>query len=595
RDYPGHRRPAGAIAGGAGCASAPNHTPAAPVMLLGMLLGGLLVRRRKTDLLKHALAMLTMAALLLPATIASAQEGYDALRFRPLGLGNGGITVIGSDTAQTLDFDVTATYYFAGPSVNLIDPTTDEVLLPVVSNEQGMHLRASLGVIGGLQTTIEAPLLLTRNINPNFEQDIQNGTIGDLGVHVRYGLFDRRERPLGIGFDADITIPTGNARALTGSGAIGAGARAMLDQQFGPFYVAANLGYRYRDDVSFEGSKQGGAATYGVAGRFRILRTADLGLLAEINGESTPSENLRSGAEALFGLQASLLGFNLTLGGGPGLGAEVGTPAWRAFMALGYAPGSDDRDGDGVRDSLDSCQATPEDLDGFEDGDGCPEPDNDGDGVPDSRDKCIMDAEDRDGFEDADGCPEPDNDGDGVDDSKDTCPNQAEDLDSFQDNDGCPDNDNDGDGLVDAQDLCPNEAESPNGFKDDDGCPDEKPTYVFTREKTVVVYSIQFESGSDKLKSESFAVLDDVAKSLKAQPEVRVRIEGHTDDKGKDKENLLLSQQRALSVFNYLVEKGGIERTRLEYEGYGETRPLEKDSSEEARAKNRRVEFRVIP
>ena len=110
-----------------------------------------------------------------------------------------------------------------------------------------------------------------------------------------------------------------------------------------------------------------------------------------------------------------------------------------------------------------------------------------------------------------------------------------------------------------------------------------------------MVYSIQFESGSDKLKSESFAVLDDVAKSLKAQPEVRVRIEGHTDDKGKDKENLLLSQQRALSVFNYLVEKGGIERTRLEYEGYGETRPLEKDSSEEARAKNRRVEFRVIP
>ncbi|MEC9396201.1 MAG: OmpA family protein, partial [Myxococcota bacterium] len=239
--------------------------------------------------------------------------------------------------------------------------------------------------------------------------------------------------------------------------------------------------------------------------------------------------------------------------------------------------------------------ALPEDVDGFEDADGCPDPDNDGDGVNDPSDKCILEAEDRDGFEDADGCPDFDNDGDGIRDKEDTCPNDAEDLDGFQDSDGCPDNDNDGDGLVDANDQCADQAETINGFRDNDGCPDEKPTYVFTREKTVVVYSIQFESGSDRLKPESFAVLDEVAKSLAAQPEVRVRIEGHTDDKGDSGRNLLLSQQRALSVANDLVDRCGIDRARLEYEGYGETRPLERDTSEEARAKNRRVEFRVIP
>ena len=56
-----------------------------------------------------------------------------------------------------------------------------------------------------------------------------------------------------------------------------------------------------------------------------------------------------------------------------------------------------------------------------------------------------------------------------------------------------------------------------------------------------------------------------------------------------------MSQRRGLAVVNYLIDKGQIDRARLEYEGYGETRPLVKDTTDEARAKNRRVEFNVIP
>jgi OmpA-OmpF porin, OOP family len=101
--------------------------------------------------------------------------------------------------------------------------------------------------------------------------------------------------------------------------------------------------------------------------------------------------------------------------------------------------------------------------------------DSDKDGITDDKDKCPNEPEDMDGFEDTDGCPDYDNDLDGIYDSQDKCPNEAEDFDGFEDSDGCPDTDNDKDGIPDSLDKCPNNPETVNGYKDDDGCPDEKP------------------------------------------------------------------------------------------------------------------------
>jgi outer membrane protein OmpA-like peptidoglycan-associated protein len=148
-----------------------------------------------------------------------------------------------------------------------------------------------------------------------------------------------------------------------------------------------------------------------------------------------------------------------------------------------------DSDKDGIPDYDDRCPREPEDFDGFEDKDGCPDIDNDEDGVTDEFDLCPDLAEDKDGFKDDDGCSDPDNDGDGICDpwvaeqgllqqyssvcrGSDKCPNEAEDIDGFEDEDGCPDPDNDGDGILDRNDLCPMESEDKDGFKDDDGCPD---------------------------------------------------------------------------------------------------------------------------
>lgn len=93
--------------------------------------------------------------------------------------------------------------------------------------------------------------------------------------------------------------------------------------------------------------------------------------------------------------------------GGVGIGAYgVGSAHLRGMLTLGYAPREKDEDGDGVPDEDDQCRELPEDKDGFEDQDGCPDGDNDNDGVPDGDDKCPTQKEDEDGIDDDDGCPE---------------------------------------------------------------------------------------------------------------------------------------------------------------------------------------------
>jgi outer membrane protein OmpA-like peptidoglycan-associated protein len=264
--------------------------------------------------------------------------------------------------------------------------------------------------------------------------------------------------------------------------------------------------------------------------------------------------------------------------------------------------GPKDTDGDGIPDDVDKCPNEPEDKDGFQDADGCPDPDNDNDGIPDAQDKCPNEPEDKDGFQDADGCPDPDNDNDGIPDAQDKCPNEPEDKDGFQDADGCPDPDNDQDGIPDSQDKCPDQPETKNGYQDADGCPDEIPEKV--KKFTGVIQGINFKVNSADLLAASNSTLDKAVAVLKEFPELKMEIQGHTDDQpmghgGKFADNTALSQARAESVKAYFV-KAGIDDNRLIAKGYGATMPIDdpKDLKgaklNAARTKNRRVEFKLI-
>jgi outer membrane protein OmpA-like peptidoglycan-associated protein len=248
------------------------------------------------------------------------------------------------------------------------------------------------------------------------------------------------------------------------------------------------------------------------------------------------------------------------------------------------APGRNDRDADGIPDSMDACSEETEDKDGFQDEDGCADADNDADGIVDADDGCANEPEDKDGFQDSDGCPERDNENDGVPDAADRCPNEAEDKDGFEDDDGCPDQDNDGDRIPDAQDKCPNDPETVNGIDDDDGCrdasattgPEELPDRINLKGQPIV-----FDK-TGKLTPASRTLLTQVATLVK-QRKLTIRIEVHLPlgtkatgaaairtQKVKDKQ---AAQRRAAAIQEFLVSQG-VATTQLQAVGIGSERPL---------------------
>jgi outer membrane protein OmpA-like peptidoglycan-associated protein len=174
-----------------------------------------------------------------------------------------------------------------------------------------------------------------------------------------------------------------------------------------------------------------------------------------------------------------------------------------------------------------------------------------------------------------------DSDGDGVPDSLDQCPNTPNGV--TVDAKGCPiDGDSDGDGVPDSIDKCPGTLK---GFKVDAvGC---------IVEQTVILRAVNFDFSSDKLTAEARSTLDQLAKSLETQPGLELQIAGHTDSLGPSGYNLTLSQKRANAVRNYLIAHE-VKASRLKAEGFGEFNPIASNESEEGRAQNRRVEFKVL-
>jgi len=263
--------------------------------------------------------------------------------------------------------------------------------------------------------------------------------------------------------------------------------------------------------------------------------------------------------------------------------------AERQFVEAPPPPAPGDRDGDGYLDPDDKCPDEPENFQGFQDEDGCPDdPDTDGDGLTDSVDSCVLEPEDTDKYLDEDGCPEVDNDLDSILDAADKCPLEPEDPDGYEDEDGCPDPDNDKDEVPDLKDQCPNTVGS--STQEPLGCPAKPALVVVTDCEVKITQQIHFEFNKAKIRPESFPVLDAVVEVLNKAPDIRIEVQGHTDNKGGSAYNKRLSEQRSGSVKQYLVAHG-IDPSRLTSHGYGFDRPIVPNDTDQNRALNRRVQF----
>jgi outer membrane protein OmpA-like peptidoglycan-associated protein len=563
-------------------------------------------------------------------------------------------------------------------TVNNLITTTLQGAIGIV---QGDHL--------GLQIGLQLPIVvLSGDATPtdirdpnviNDDRQYQMGPqgIGDLVIQPKIRFINPSRKKIGVSLLPSMVLPTGDKNSFMGENQFIFQPSVVVDANWGRYGLlrtAINVGARIRtkgastfiDNTDYfprstttnwnaaatppsgtnvptntgQGIKVGNEILAGLGAAwglvpFRFDLVGEVYGFWGLNSKQIHPDNsesaMKPGGEAVVGIKLYLASNSFFEAGGGYqiMPSSYGAAKGRLFLGFIFEPGIGDRDGDGIKDDVDKCPDDPEDYDGFEDEDGCPDPDNDkdgipdeldscpndpetyngykdedgcpdgvvrdrdGDGIPDDVDKCPDEPEDFDGFEDEDGCPDPDNDKDGIPDKVDLCPNDPEDFDGFEDEDGCPDPDNDHDRIPDKLDKCPNEPETYNGFEDEDGCPD-KGLVVVQRGKLEIMDKIYFETDKDEILPRSFPLLDQIAGTIKGHPEIKlIEVQGHADERGDDEHNLDLTDRRAKSVVRALEDRD-VSLGRLRGKGYGETKPICTQHNEDCWSKNRRVEFIII-
>jgi outer membrane protein OmpA-like peptidoglycan-associated protein len=427
-----------------------------------------------------------------------------------------------------------------------------------VAHRVQVDLMFAIGLIDRLELGLVLPVIAWQHEQAE-GMTLQPAGLGDPRIEARALLWSGRVLDVGAGLE--FTVPLGHYASggddFMGYTGPSAQPELLLSAAAGPWLFVVNGGVLLRP------MRNTGAYDQRMAGTWSVGVSVDVRDFDEYGGIRIGVEN---NGEAALGM-SSLAQFPLELlatvkyrsfrdlifsgGAGMGLTDAFGTPLFRLVGGVSF------------NRILHNCPAGPEDFDGWQDDD-----------------KCV----------------DPDNDGDGVDDGADRCPDVAEDMDGFKDEDGCPEYDNDGDGVPDALDRCPLLAEDMDAFEDDDGCPEEGPgraSVEITDSQLLLSSRVYFDYNKADIRPVSYEILDKVAETLENNPGIRhLTVEGHSDNEGTEQYNLELSEQRAQAVVEYLVGKS-IPRERLSFKGFGFAFPKASNDSEEGRAINRRVEFKI--
>ncbi|MDQ3333928.1 MAG: choice-of-anchor D domain-containing protein [Myxococcota bacterium] len=581
--------------GGGGCAT--GHAGGLGAIVLVLLI---VLRRRRAATLVVAIAVAPIAQaddnVLLSVFEPTPQTMNDGFQLQS--------PVIGAHGA----FAGHAVFSYASdPLLHLASTGTEH---GVITGSSMLELGVAVALLGKFELGAAMPFYSQTgeelgDRNMGYTTAPADGTAtGDLRVNGKVAIYQRLLDGGGsfaLAGSIGLTLPTATDGMLAGVDDPSARILAIAALVPGAFSnrltISTNLGAVVRAAAEYKNLEQKSGVMWGLG---TSVRVADpLWITGEMFGEFVPSGREKmDGSSTLLAPIEWLAGlrwkpdrrFMVSVAAGRGLTSAAGAPALRGVVALTVTPRADaikplhappppkpdtDNDGDGIVDRLDKCPNEVEDVDVFEDSDGCPDFDNDADGVADANDRCPMETEDKDGFQDDDGCIEKDNDNDLILDVMDKCPNEAEDQDGFQDADGCNEPDNDGDGILDLQDKCPAQKETINGNQDDDGCPDKGISLVLiTLERIDLMESIQFTK--EKIKPASYNLLGQIGATLRAHPEIlRVRVAVHVGaTNAKDELSAQqLSDKRAQALREWLVQWGVADK-RLEVRGFGSTKPL---------------------
>ena len=469
--------------------------------------------------------------------------------------------------------------------------------------------------------------------------------IGDLRATARVRIAGQSDvDAFSLHAAASVWVPLGARATNTGDASVRVEPRLIAAGRGGPVRWSATVSYHRRPDhvaaqVAVSQELRASVAIGVVALDERLTIGPEAWAYTALGdplqqGRGAFSDGLW-GAEAIVG--AHLLAAHAVLigvGGGAGFGNGYGVPAARLLATVAYAPVRNtepvyqrplDSDGDDVGDPDDQCPTTPRGAHPDTAREGCPAADSDGDGLLDADDRCVSEPQGAQPDPTRAGCPLRDRDSDGLFDPDDTCPEQPAGPSPDPTRRGCPSADRDRDGVADHEDLCPDVAASttpdtarrgcptPDGDRDmvpdaRDACPTvagvpseeaSRSGCVNPRVRIVAgevrgLAPIVFHTNEDGLKHESARPLALVAGLLRGTTYVRrLAIEGHTDERATPERAQALSEERARSVMRWLIQHG-VAAERLEARGFGQTRPIAPNHSEEDRLRNQRVEFRVV-
>ncbi len=453
----------------------------------------------------------------------------DTQRYKPAGTHDGWVNAEGSRVRHPDDrWELGFWLNYANNPLLVVDGNGD-ISRSFVAGRLGADVVLSASLTRRLALGAALPMFVLQS----GDGSPSSAGLGDLRLVPKLEILSDVDDGIGLALLAELRLPTHSGDFSGGARGVELVPKVALDHRYASgVRIGFNLGVALRKEARFLNVEAGNELGYAVALGYRfggLAGRTEIGV--ELNGGvglgQSDPEELP--LEAL-GFLRHQLGEEWEILGGPGIGLleGYGVPTFRAFVGLRFTPTSHDRDSDGITDA---------------------------------EDQCPQDAEDRDGIEDGDGCPEED-----------------------------PDFDRDG--VADVDDDCPDAKETINGIDDEDGCPDSgDPRVIYGEGHFTVLDTIRFERGSAQLTESSHSLLDQVALTLKANPEIEhMRVEGHTDDTGPRALNMQLSEERARSVRRYLVGKG-VSPGRLRVRSYGPDKPVEEGTDADARARNRRVEF----